>query len=733
MRLSTILVLFVLVTGSLSAQPWEVDNSIFNPSGIPSLSFSQPRCNDIDEDGDFDFWLGNTNRSPLYIQNDGNPSDPHFVVGTDYLAGISYLAAEVAVNADLNGDGVLDLISGGYSGLHFFVGSANFGYTEIAGFFGDIDAGSYPVPDLADIDTDGDLDLILGFSESGAVRLYPNSGSPAAAEFLEANAQILTDVGLYAYPVFCDFDNDLDYDILIGRDVHGFVYLQNEGSATDPEWSDNSALFAGLGNDTYWNSGDLADLNGDGLYDLLYGTASGPLQCYFNSGSSAAPTWQENTALFGGTIDVGGASSPFLLDFDGDGDLDLLTGTQMGDIKYFANSGGPYDPAWVEDSDFFAVIDHSIYAAVTAGDLDDDGLNDVIVGDLNGGLYYYRNTGTALVYNAFAFMGINVGGWSCPRLVDLDHDGDLDLVVGDEDGYLSYFANTGTPEQAIWELQSGYFAGIDVSSSASPSFADLDEDGDLDLVAGSSWGDLYCYLNENGSWVNNNTLFAGISTDQNAAPALVDLDHDGDYDLILGDYDGTFKYYRNLKYSSDILNPPRNLTYEYQEGYLISWEAPAEGSTSPFEFYNIYLDGEHLVSSPETFWLFDSLEPGDYLVEVTAQYIGGESIPAELQLSVVSNNDLLQSPIVLQNYPNPFSRETTISYSVKEAGPVSIKIYNLKGQLVKALVQESKAAGQYRVVWDGTDHNHERVLSGIFLIQMKAGRYSSTRKMIMMQ
>ena len=85
------------------------------------------------------------------------------------------------------------------------------------------------------------------------------------------------------------------------------------------------------------------------------------------------------------------------------------------------------------------------------------------------------------------------------------------------------------------------------------------------------------------------------------------------------------------------------------------------------------------------------------------------------------------------NFPNPFNPETTIRYSVKEATPVSIDIYNVKGQLVKTLVNENKASGHYSVTWNGRDNNNLPVSSGVYFYKMFAGKYSSTRKMILMK
>ena len=85
------------------------------------------------------------------------------------------------------------------------------------------------------------------------------------------------------------------------------------------------------------------------------------------------------------------------------------------------------------------------------------------------------------------------------------------------------------------------------------------------------------------------------------------------------------------------------------------------------------------------------------------------------------------------NYPNPFNPSTTIRYSLKEAGPVSIEIYNIKGQLVRTLINEVKEAGNHTIVWNGRDKNNSSVSSGVYFYKMKAGKYSSTKKMIMMK
>jgi len=83
-----------------------------------------------------------------------------------------------------------------------------------------------------------------------------------------------------------------------------------------------------------------------------------------------------------------------------------------------------------------------------------------------------------------------------------------------------------------------------------------------------------------------------------------------------------------------------------------------------------------------------------------------------------------------QNYPNPFNPETTIEYVVQQSSRVKLKIYNALGQLVKILVDDYKTTGEYSVVWDGTDSSGKVMPSGNYFYQIKAGEFTSAKKMI---
>jgi len=85
------------------------------------------------------------------------------------------------------------------------------------------------------------------------------------------------------------------------------------------------------------------------------------------------------------------------------------------------------------------------------------------------------------------------------------------------------------------------------------------------------------------------------------------------------------------------------------------------------------------------------------------------------------------------NYPNPFNPETTISYCVKEPGPVKLEIYNIKGQLVHTLLDEELSTGHYKLIFNAKDGKGRAVASGVYLIRMTAPGYQKTSKMILMR
>ena len=131
-----------------------------------------------------------------------------------------------------------------------------------------------------------------------------------------------------------------------------------------------------------------------------------------------------------------------------------------------------------------------------------------MVGEHTTGLHYFENTGTptAAVFvertgAANPFDGLAPGDVPEPAFADLDGDGDLDLVAGSADGTFHYFENTGTPEMPSFVERTGAanpLDGIDLGDFSTAAFADVDGDGDLDLVSGAPDGSFH-YLENTGT------------------------------------------------------------------------------------------------------------------------------------------------------------------------------------------------------------------------------------------
>ncbi|MBW6513475.1 MAG: T9SS type A sorting domain-containing protein [Candidatus Syntrophosphaera sp.] len=119
---------------------------------------------------------------------------------------------------------------------------------------------------------------------------------------------------------------------------------------------------------------------------------------------------------------------------------------------------------------------------------------------------------------------------------------------------------------------------------------------------------------------------------------------------------------------------------------------------------------------------------------------GGEVMFMEMQIVFpvgdVSNSDN-STPAVTkmlhQNYPNPFNPETTISFDMPASGHANLSVYNVKGQLVKTLVNENLGFGRQSFVWNGTDNNGQAVTSGLYFYRLTAGGSVETNRMMLMK
>lgn len=106
------------------------------------------------------------------------------------------------------------------------------------------------------------------------------------------------------------------------------------------------------------------------------------------------------------------------------------------------------------------------------------------------------------------------------------------------------------------------------------------------------------------------------------------------------------------------------------------------------------------------------------------------------QMGLEKSPSLPKAFSLSQNRPNPFNPSTTISYSIPDNSPeiiVKMSVYNIRGQLVRTLVDDSQGPGSFTVNWDGTDNTGRKISSGVYFYRLVAGDFISTRKMVVLK
>jgi uncharacterized protein YjdB len=517
--------------------------------------FSGSAFADIDGDGDDDLYLGNQiGNIEVYTNNNGVFTLSGLLQDGGFNLDIGTVASPVF--ADIDGDGDLDLYVGSNHGkVELFTNNngvfTSSGYVQGGGI--DIYVGSKSVPAFADLDGDNDLDLYVG-TNSGNVESYINNNGVfgAPTNLGVAGTSIQTTTGGYAAPAFEDIDADGDLDIFLGT-VNGTISTFTKSNGF---FYSGGNLQSNLGVDIDHGAKSIPtfrDADNDGDLDLYVNTFMGNIFLYTNNGGvfTAAGTVQAS----GLSIDIGSVAAPTFADIDTDGDLDLYVGNSVGYIKVFNNNNGGF----TETGDLQAgpTTISGFYTSSTFADIDGDGDLDLYVGDYDGSVKPYINNGG--VFTGAPDIVPPPTIWSdyyaVPAFADIDNDGDLDLYVGKYYGEVEVFTNNNGIFTSAGDLQVNG-ANLDVGYNATPSFADIDNDGDLDLYVGNNGGEIEVFTNTNGVFAaGTNVQVGGTDIDvlHLSSPTFADIDGDGDLDLYVGNGTGEITFYENTNSAAVVL------------------------------------------------------------------------------------------------------------------------------------------------------------------------------------
>lgn len=559
---------------------------------------------------------------------------------------------------DYNCDGIADLFHRGSDGIAVYRGYFDGGnelkfifyrdlaYSNDALTGGPANAFVNPgdIPGIADVDNDGDIDFVAYYITGGYMYYYRNmrveEGLPCDSIRIKLKDRCwgkvyqgfyrthtlgysCSNAGLkpagkvtHSGNAIClfDWDNDGDMDYLDGSvSFNELTFLKNgriENALAIDSMTDQDTLWQSLGHRVdipVWPAAFTVDVDQDTRKDLLIapngGTGSENYNCvwyYRDNGGPGTPDWQfkSDSFLTDRTIDMGSASYPALFDYNKDGKLDLLVGSDGyrqpgGQLKsrlslYLNTTSAAAASFTLETKDLADISSQAFSGAAPAiGDIDDDGHSDLIVGHTDGTLSYYKNMAgsesvqpdwqlTLLVLKDEAGTDINVGGNAAPFIYDLDKDGKKDLLVGNLYGYVQFFRNVSTAAGAIKLRLITTKVGKakadptqNIGCFSAPFIGKLDASGTEYMLLGSNSGNIYQYTgfqsgDTTGPYLLVDGQYAyidsthnryshpgttyGIYSNRRTTVAVGDIDGSGSYSLIKGNIKGGLEFYKRKVY-----------------------------------------------------------------------------------------------------------------------------------------------------------------------------------------
>jgi hypothetical protein len=355
----------------------------------------------------------------------------------------------------------------------------------------------FPAGYEIDLDHDGVKDIVVtpheqqGSVTRNMVFYYPNVGSAAKPMYrLETRNFLLDqmiDMGMQLAPTMVDVNGDTLPDLVIGGQGNGdtlyrfdkLMLFINEGSKSRSVFVLADTDFAGLkSRQIEFARPCFGDINGDGKPDMLVGDQGGNLSYYKNTGlSDNVPQMSLQSATFQ-NITTDGYTSPCLADMDKDGLPDLLLGNRDGNIIYYRNTGTASTPSFTKETDS--------------------------LGKIRMNLYYYTYLLDSAGRISDSILQMEAPGFSAPAVGDFDRDGKLDLVSGSYHTGLRFFPDIRShiSDSAPWISKVAYDRDYGIKDSinpgwlSAPAVADINGDSIPDLIIGDYRGGAVCYMSK---------------------------------------------------------------------------------------------------------------------------------------------------------------------------------------------------------------------------------------------
>ena len=281
----------------------------------------------------------------------------------------------------------------------------------------------------------------------------------------------------------------------------------------------------------------------------------------------------KRNVLLDNMIEVGSGAHPVLFDYNNDGLMDLIVanygyyiegGNFNSQLALYKNIGSISNPEfeWVtDDYSDLGTLNFENNIVPTFGDLDNDGDQDMLVGDSDGKLHLLNNIFFNDVSNFYIsttdYFNIDVGSFASPYLLDLDRDSDLDLIIGTRQGQLFFYENQGSVSEANFVLASEQLGNINLTdpvyNTAYTTPTVIDGENGYELFVGTERGPIYHYTNIDnnidGTFEEVSDSLILYSKGTRTAPLVYDLNNDGWNDMLLGVYTGGIHLLWGCNYS----------------------------------------------------------------------------------------------------------------------------------------------------------------------------------------
>lgn len=527
-----------------------------------------------------------------------------------------------------------------------------------------------------------------------------------------------------------DLDYDGDYEIIAGAQE---IYALNP-DGTEVFNGDDDVRTLGILTNTngpgYWNSPAVGDVDRDGSPEVAAISWLGALYLWDEFGR-VKPGFPRNVNTTN-QVDPNPLGSVTMGDVDNNGDLELFC--LVGKVLFgFHHDGselidGDANPTTV--GPFKLTNTAYSYGTPALVDLTGDGRLEIVAGMRDAKLHAFQATSSAVEVSGFPVTTLgNIT--SSPAIGDLDNDGEPDIVFGASDSKMYAVKKNGT-------AVAGWPQGIQLQEDfdSSPALGDLTGDGLPDVVCGASNGRLFAWRN-NGTIMPGFPLFIRDNLNQNvsvrSSPILVDIDNSGLPEIIVGDQIGRLHAF----FANGVPVPGFPIqTGNLIEGGPAAWDLDNDGLTEivaqSFD-QKVYIWDTPWTfnrnASPWPMFHHDPRHTGRLAEPVFYQTGVAEDGPSPSRVPAV----------LLQNQPNPFNPVTRIRYRLEAATgaggtrPTRLDIFTATGRLARVLVNQPLPAGEYEVGWDGLDSSGRQMPSGVYYYRLTTPEGSLNRKMTMIR